>query len=65
MTSSLSNLVDNFSEGIHKIKCKYNHDNEKFEECRTKYKHCKCNLEYVNVKDDRIVYKLFCCNKYY
>ena len=23
MTSSLSNLVNNLSEGIHKIKCKY------------------------------------------
>ena len=29
MASSLSNLVNNFSEGIHKIKCKYRHDDKK------------------------------------
>ena len=29
MTSSLSNLVDNFSERIHKINCKYRHDDKK------------------------------------
>ena len=28
MASSLSHLVNNFSEGIHKIKCKYG-DNDK------------------------------------
>ena len=27
MASSLSNLVNNLSERIHKIKCKYGHDN--------------------------------------
>ena len=26
MTSVLSNLVNNLSEGIHRIKCKYKHD---------------------------------------
>ena len=26
MASSLSNLVNNLSEGIHKIKCKYGHN---------------------------------------
>ena len=29
MTSSLSNLVNNFSEEIHRIKCKYEHDDKK------------------------------------
>ena len=29
MASSLSNLVNNLPEGIHKIKCKYRHDNKK------------------------------------
>ena len=29
MASSLSNLVDNLAEGIHKIKCKHRHDNKK------------------------------------
>ena len=28
MASSLSNLVNNHSEGIHKIKCKYRHDDK-------------------------------------
>ena len=29
MLSSLSNLVNNLSEGIHKIDCKYEHDDKK------------------------------------
>ena len=29
MASSLSNLVNNFSEGIHRIKCKFRHDDKK------------------------------------
>ena len=29
MESSLSNLVNNLTEAIHKIKCKYGHDDEK------------------------------------
>ena len=31
MTRSLSNLVNNLSEGIHKIKCKFGHDDKKCE----------------------------------
>ena len=31
MASPLSNLVNNLSEGIHKIKCKYRHNDKKFE----------------------------------
>ena len=31
MASLLSNLVNNFSEGIHRPKCKYRHDDKKFE----------------------------------
>ena len=46
MASSLSNLV-NLAEGIHKIKCKYGHDNKK---C----KGCECCLEYTSVEDDLI-----------
>ena len=50
MTSSLSNLVDNFEEGVHKTKCK----------------DCNCFLEYEIVKDNLIKYKLFfSCNKDY
>ena len=31
MASSLSNLVNNLSEGIQKIKCKHGHDDKKCE----------------------------------
>ena len=63
MASSLSNLVNILCEGIHKIKCKFRHDDEKCETCGIKYKYCKCILEYMNFKDDLIEYKCFCCNK--
>ena len=33
MTSSLSNLIKNLSEGIQNIKCEYNHDDFKCETC--------------------------------
>ena len=38
MVSSLSNIVNNLSEGIHKIKWKYGHDDKKCQTCRIKYK---------------------------
>ena len=38
MASSLSNLVNNLAEGIHKIKGKYRHDHEKCETYEIKYK---------------------------
>ena len=47
MTSSLSSLVDNLAESIHKVKCK----------------DCDCFLEYENVKDNLIKYKCLSCNK--
>ena len=65
MASSLSNLVNNFSEGIHRIRCKYAHDDKKYETCEIKYKYCNCFLEYMNFKDDLIEYKCLCCNKNY
>ena len=49
MTSSLSNLVDNLAEGIHKIK----------------WKDCDLFLEYESVKDNLIKYKCLSCNKDY
>ena len=49
MASSLSNLVDNLAEGIHKIKCK----------------DCDCFLEYESVKDNLIKHKRLYCNKDY
>ena len=51
MANLFSNLVDNPAEGIHKIKCKHGHDNNKCETCEIKYKDCECCLEYTNVKD--------------
>ena len=36
MASSLSNLINTFTEGIHRIKCKFRHDNKKCETCRIK-----------------------------
>ena len=49
MATSLSNLVDNLTEGIHKIKCKY----------------FNCFLEYKSVKDKIMKYKYLSCNKDY
>ena len=65
MGSSLSNLVNNLSEGIHRTKCKLGHDHKKFETCGIKYKYCNCFLEYTNFQDDLIEYKCLCCNKDY
>ena len=36
MASSLSNLANNLSEGIHKIKCKYGHDSKESQTCGIK-----------------------------
>ena len=49
MASSLSNLVDNLAEGIHKIKCK----------------DCDCFLEYESFKDNLRKYKCQSYNKDY
>ena len=65
MASSLSNLVNNLSEGIHRIKCKYEYNDKKCETCGIKYKHCDCFLEYTNFEDDLIEYKCLSCNKIY
>ena len=65
MASSLWSLVNNLSEKIHKIKCKYGHDDKKCETCGIKYNYCDCFLEYLNFKDDLIEYKCLCCNKNY
>ena len=65
MASSLSNLFKNLSEGIHRVKCKFGHDDKKCETCRTKYKYCDCFLENSNVKGDLTEYKCLCCDKNY
>ena len=65
ITISLSNLVNNLSEGIHRIKCKYGHDDKKCGTCGIKFKYCEFFVEYINLKDDLIEYKCLCCNKNY
>ena len=65
MASSLLNLVNNLSEGIHRIRCKSRRDDKTCETCGIKYKYCDCFLEYINFKDDLMVYKCLCCNKNY
>ena len=45
MASTLSNLVNNISHGIHKIKCKFVHDDKKCEICGNKCKYCDSFLE--------------------
>ena len=54
MASSLSNLVDNLSEGLHRIKCKLEHYDKICETCGIKYKYCDSFLKYTNFKDDLI-----------
>ena len=50
MSSSLSKLVDNLSEGIH----------------NNKYSDCKSNLDYVRItKNKKLLLKCFNCNIYY
>ena len=65
MASLLSNLANNLSEVLHRIKCKLGHDNKKCETCRIKSKYCDCFLEYTNFKDDLIEYKCSCSKKNY
>ena len=49
MATSLLNIVDNLTEGIHKIKCK----------------DCDCFFEYESVKDNLRKYKCLSFNKDY
>ena len=47
MSSSLSNLVDNLSEGLHCDKCI----------------DCKSCLNYMSVRDDQLIFRCFECKK--
>ena len=49
MSTSLSNLVDNLSEGLHNDECK----------------DCKSYLDYVTIKDNQIIFRCFSCKKNY
>ena len=62
MTSSLSNLANNFSKGIHRIKCK-------LDKMIKNMSHVKLNISIVTVflnsqilMDNLIEYKCLCCN---
>ena len=50
---------------MHRIKCKYGHDDKKCGTCGNEYKYCDCFLEYTNIKDDLVEQKYLCCNKNY
>ena len=49
MSSSLSKLVDNLSEGIHNNKCV----------------DCNSCLDYIKMKNEKLILKCFNCNNYY
>ena len=49
MSSSLSKLVDNLSEGIHNNKCL----------------DCNSCLDYIKMKNEKLILKCFNCNNYY
>ena len=63
MASSLSNLVNNLCEGLHRIKCKLGQEGKKCETYGIKYKYWDCFLEYTNFKDDLIEYQWLSCSK--
>ena len=63
MARSLSNLVNNPSDGIHKFKCKNGHKDKKCETCGITYKYCNCLLEQENVKVDLIEHECLLSNK--
>ena len=49
MSSFLSSLVDNLSEGLHSDKCT----------------HCKSCLDYMTTKDEQLIFRCFECKKVY
>ena len=53
MTSLLSNLVNNISQGIHKMKCKCRHDD------LIKYKCLCCNKNYQQKFDEKLKERFF------
>ena len=49
MSTSLSKLIDNLLEGLHNNECK----------------DCKSYLDYVTVKDNKLIFRCFSCKKNY
>ena len=56
-------LINNLSEGRHRIKCKLGHNDKKCETCGIKFKYCNFFLKYANSKDGLIEFKCLVCNK--
>ena len=50
MASSLSSPVNNLFEGVHRVKCIYEHNDKKCQTCGIKCKYCDCFLEYTSFK---------------
>ena len=47
MSTSLSKLIDNLSEGLHNDKCK----------------DCESYLDYVTIKDNKLIFSNFSCKR--
>ena len=58
MVGSISILVNNLSEGIHKMKCKYRHDDKKFETCGMTHATVFLNTQTLNTIQNNI--NVFC-----
>ena len=54
MASSLSDLVDNLAEGVHKIKCKDCDCFLEYKSIKEKYKCLSCNKDYSNKLDEKL-----------
>ena len=63
MASSLSNLIDNLDEGIHKNKRKYAHGNKNYKTYEINTRIVSVVLKYTNTKNDLVHYNCLCCNK--
>ena len=57
MATLLSNLLNNLSEGIHKIKCKYRHGDKKKKNAKPAALNINIATVFLNTQDDLIQYK--------
>ena len=55
MPSSLSNLINNLSEGTHRVKYKYGGDDKKCKACGIKYKHCDF---FFSIQTLKMIYRI-------
>ena len=62
MTNSLSNLVNNLPEGLHRIRCTLGDEGKKCENCGIKYKYCHC---FFNIQTLKMIAKFLSCSKSY